>query len=29
LIPYAIVVVVLLSGLAYFKSQANSFAENI
>jgi ABC-2 type transport system permease protein len=29
LIPFAIVVVVLIGGLAYFKSQANSFAENI
>ncbi len=29
LIPFAIVGVVLLGGLAYFKSQANSFAENI
>lgn len=29
LIPFAIVLVILISGLAYFKSQANSFAENI
>lgn len=29
LIPFVIVVVILVSGLAYFKSQANSFAENI
>lgn len=29
LIPIVIVVVVLVGGLAYFKSQANSFAENI
>jgi ABC-2 type transport system permease protein len=29
LIPFAIVIVVLISGLAYFKSQASSFAENI
>ncbi len=29
LIPYTIVVVVLVGGLGYFKSQANSFAENI
>jgi ABC-2 type transport system permease protein len=29
LIPYAIVLLVLGGGLAYFKSQANSFAENI
>jgi ABC-2 type transport system permease protein len=29
LIPFAIVVVVLIVGVIYFKSQANSFAENI
>lgn len=29
LIPFGIVVVVLVGGLLYFKSQANSFAENI
>lgn len=29
LIPFAIVAVTLVGGLAYFKSQANSFAENI
>lgn len=29
LIPFAIVVSVLIGGAAYFKSQANSFAENI
>jgi ABC-2 type transport system permease protein len=29
LIPFAIVIVVLIGGLTYFKSQANSFAENI
>jgi ABC-2 type transport system permease protein len=29
LIPFAIVVLVLLIGLAYFKSQADQFAENI
>jgi ABC-2 type transport system permease protein len=29
LIPYSIVVILLVGGLAYFKSQANSFAENI
>lgn len=29
LIPFIIVVVTLISGLAYFKSQANGFAENI
>jgi ABC-2 type transport system permease protein len=29
LIPFIIVIVVLIGGLAYFKSQANSFAENI
>jgi ABC-2 type transport system permease protein len=29
LIPFAVVLAVLLGGLAYFKSQANSFAENI
>lgn len=29
LIPFVVVVLVLLGGLAYFKSQANSFAENI
>jgi len=28
-IPFLIVLVVLAGGLAYFKSQANSFAENI
>lgn len=28
-IPFVIVVAVLIGGLAYFKSQANSFAENI
>lgn len=28
-IPFIIVVIILLGGLAYFKSQANSFAENI
>jgi ABC-2 type transport system permease protein len=29
LIPFGIAMLVLLGGLAYFKSQANSFAENI
>jgi len=29
LIPFGIVLLVLVGGLAYFKSQANSFAENI
>jgi len=29
LVPFGLVIVVLLGGLAYFKSQANSFAENI
>ena len=29
LIPFAVVLLVLIGGLAYFKSQANSFAENI
>ncbi len=29
LIPFVVVLLVLLGGLAYFKSQANSFAENI
>jgi ABC-2 type transport system permease protein len=29
LIPFAIVILVLIAGLAYFKSQANSFAENL
>ncbi len=29
LIPFSIVILVLVGGLAYFKSQANSFAENI
>lgn len=29
LIPFGVVVIVLIGGLAYFKSQANSFAENI
>jgi len=29
LIPFTIVLVTLMGGLAYFKSQANSFAENI
>jgi len=28
-LPYLVVVILLLGGLAYFKSQANSFAENI
>ena len=28
-VPYLIVIAVLLGGLVYFKSQANSFAENI
>jgi ABC-2 type transport system permease protein len=29
LLPFAIVVIVLISGVLYFKSQADSFAENI
>lgn len=29
LIPFALVVIALIGGLAYFKSQADSFAENI
>ncbi|HSX42995.1 MAG TPA: ABC transporter permease [Candidatus Saccharimonadales bacterium] len=29
LVPFGIVLIVLAGGLAYFKSQANSFAENI
>jgi len=29
LIPFAIVVATLVGGLLYFKSQADSFAENI